>query len=444
MLPAGNLPPELGRLSTVTPDELERALRETLSRQAARSPHPTDAAATAIRRGRAGRRRRTLAGVVTAAVATALASVGAFSLGTPAGPPAVVVVGDPPTDTDWTGSDQAPSPADPTETGPSAEMASPAAPTGPPRADLVLGRELVTAGGERIGLPEDGAITAAHRATGGWLVTTRHSAGRFSLWYVTRTGPARRILTDLDRLVFAPDSQRVAWQIGGSLYAGTLAGERFSSTVRVAVPAGAEPVSFAGVAVLLRHGRAGGFDLWWPATGEYAPATKAIPVTVYGALPGGNTLVAAVKVAGQRYPCLALLDAGHDLAPLATGCTVPVTTAVGSISPDGRWLLTNVDPARPLTDRPGPTALLVDLATLGGTVSAAPAGSALATEPAWIDAGTAVHLDGSGELVRVFAPSVIDGADAERFPVDPGSGSAPAGGSAPIGGVDEPLLVTGR
>lgn len=82
----------------VRQDELERAVRETLSRQVA-VPHAlaADPAGLAIRRADRIRRRRTAAGLALATVATALLTTGMAQLGEEQGPPRTptVVLGDP-------------------------------------------------------------------------------------------------------------------------------------------------------------------------------------------------------------------------------------------------------------------------------------------------------------------------------------------------------------
>ncbi|MFC7545156.1 hypothetical protein [Plantactinospora sp. GCM10030261] len=414
----------------MTPEDLERALRDTLSRQAARLPHPVDPAGTALRRGRRGRRRQVILGVATTAVATLLASSAVFGLGSPSAPgPAVIIVGDPPTETERPITDAERLILAPTDLPSVTPPPTPTAePLGPPQVDLVVDRHLATADGLRIELPADGRVTTAHRTAGGWLVATARPAGRTNLWYVTRSEPPRPVLSGLDRLVLAPDGQRAAWRTGGTLYAGTLAGAQFANPVRATVLADTDPVGFVGLAVLLRRGSAGGYDVWTPMVGAHRPAWNRELVAVYGALPDGQTVVAAVTVPNHRRPCLALLDNGADLSRIATSCDVPVSATTGSVSPDGRWLLTNIDPERPMAHQRGTTAMVVDLTTLGGTtVKAASAGPALTGEPLWTGAGTAAHLAGTGELIRVTAPAAIEGADVERFPAAP----------------DTSLLVTG-
>ncbi|MDI5944006.1 hypothetical protein QLR68_38930, partial [Micromonospora sp. DH15] len=82
----------------MTADELERALRETLSRQAAAPlPCTVDPAGLAIRRATRTRRRRVVTGTALAGMATVLVSAGVVQLSPQATQPTppTVVLGDP-------------------------------------------------------------------------------------------------------------------------------------------------------------------------------------------------------------------------------------------------------------------------------------------------------------------------------------------------------------
>lgn len=437
------------------PDELERALRDSLSRRAASTPAPVDPAATAIRRGRRIRRRRTVGGVATAAVATVLASAGVVQFGSPAAMgPATALVGDPPFQT--TTAAPATSPA--TALMLDLDATPSASPAGPPVIDLVDGRTLSAADGHRIDVAAVGVVSAARRTPGGWLMTSSAPSGRVSLWYVTADRPARRVLADVDAIAVAPDGQRVSWRDGGELAAGTLSDGEFSTTTRSPAPPRGEPVGFVGVAVLLRQvvdGGAGGprFDLWWPTAGDFVASWTTVPTDVYGELPGGSELVGRIVPTGSASPCLALLDVHRHLLPTRTACDLPLTAGErGSVSPDGRWLLANGRPAGAAAGA-AETAFVIDLAAVFGSATptspptklsrkagaASPSGAAaavrsagqpLVSDPVWTGPATAVHLDGQGGLVRVGADPTGSAALTERFP----------GPGDPTG---RPLIVTG-
>ncbi|GAB3797679.1 hypothetical protein [Micromonospora zhanjiangensis] len=104
----------------MTPEELQRALRDSMSRQVAAPPAPAaDRAGAVISRGRRAQRLRTGTGVALAAVATAVVSVFAGQLTGPGIP----VIGDP--FVDPTASADVPVPDGPTP--------GPTAPDGPRR-----------------------------------------------------------------------------------------------------------------------------------------------------------------------------------------------------------------------------------------------------------------------------------------------------------------------
>ena len=240
--------------------------------------------------------------------------------------------------------------------------------------------------------------------------------------------PAHRVLGDVDAVTVSADGQRVSWRDGGELVAGTLSGADFSTTVRTAAPPSGDPVAFVGVSVLLRQPSGAGasaarYDVWRPSNGDFTPSWRTISMVPYGELPGGSVLVVRTVIAGSPTPCLALLDVQSNLPTTRTACDLPVVVGTrGSVSPDGRWLLTN---ARPVgaTQKAAESAYVIDLtAVLGvgaadgpsaapsGKAGAAsrvlvtairPAGAALVADPAWIGPGTAVHLDDAGEMVRV-------------------------------------------
>lgn len=375
----------------VTEDELERALRETLAgRAAAPQPLAADPAAVALRRARRTGRRRALTGLALAGAATVLVTTGMAQLGESGGNGGTptVVLGDP------RGSSPAPLP---TATAPSPGP-------GPIRAelDLVIGSRLETSGGEQQELTNVGAVEWAQRLAdgSGWLMTSATPAGR-TLWWVPPNGtPPQVLLAGADAVAVAADGGQVAWRDGPNLHAAGLVGGQLVAAAQTPAPAGSAPVGFAGDSVLIRQPAQGGFATWRRTAGARPGPTARNVLGVYGELPDGR-VVGLVTVGKPGRPCLALLDPARDLAPVRTGCGPELATdGLGAISWDRRWLLLNG--ARK-------AALLVDLRTLGGTVTARPAGPAVVAGVAWTPAGVAMHVDATGGLVRVRPDRVADG-----------------------------------
>ncbi|MFB9237179.1 hypothetical protein ACFFWC_16715 [Plantactinospora siamensis] len=419
-------------------DELERALRDTLSQRVAAARSPLDPAGVAIRRGRRARRLRAVGGVTSAALAIVLVSVGIVQVGTPApGPgPGVVMLDD--------------SPDAPTlPFGPDPSDADPLAlPTGaPPTVELINEHTLIGTG--RIDFAVDSPVTAALRTGDGWLLVTG-TAARSALWYGTSSGAVRRLLNGVSALVLAPDGRRVAWRFDDRLFMGSLAEGTLGVPEQIRV-AGAEPVRFLGAALLLRRAEPAGFRLWWP-TADRSPRWQAGPLAVYGPLPDGRQAVGVVRDA-RDVPCLALLDLGRDLAPTSTACQVRLAPGPAAISPDGRWLLAN--PAVTVSGDPGTTlspgagggtpdgALLVDLhGAFGSIPSVWPAGPTLRAQPVWTDDRTAVHVDGQGSLDVVSVGKVSDGRAVAQLPlrsapvvlVGRATGAAAPAGTPAVGG----------
>ncbi|WP_319459113.1 hypothetical protein [Micromonospora sp. RTP1Z1] len=398
----------------VTQDELERALRETFARRVAASgPLAADPAALAIRRANRTVRRRALTGLALAGAATVLVTTGMAQLddrpsqqGTP-----TVVLGDP-------GNPSA-SPL------PTASVPAPPL-SGPVRAelDLIIGSWLDGSGGERRDLTGVGPVDRAQRVAdhGGWLVTSVETAAGRTLWWVSPNGSAPQVLlAGADAIALAPDGRQVAWRDGPDVLAAGLVGGQLVATVRTPAPDGTVPVGFAGDAVLIRQPGQGGFTVWRPSAGVLPDAAERSVLNVYGVLPDGR-VVAQVSAGTPGRPCLALLDPARGLAPARTGCGPELgTDGRGGVSADGRWLLVN---------GVGKGALLVDLRTLGATVSARAAGPAVTGVVAWTPTGTALHVDGAGGLVRVRAERVLAG---ER------PGATAVAGVAPG---DRPVLVS--
>lgn len=384
----------------VRQDDLEHAVRETLSRQVA-VPHAlaADPAGLAIRRADRIRRRRTAAGLALATVATALLTTGMARLGEEQGPPRTptVVLGDP---------YASPLP-EPT--------AAVTAPVGPDRGevDLIIGSTLAGADGSRVPLLDVGPVERAQRAPdgGGWLVVGAPTVAGRSLWLVPPRGAAQVLLAGAAQITLSDDGRQVAWREGADLVAAGIVGGQLVATVRTALPAGADPVRFVGDRVLARlDPTRPGHLLWRP--GDEAPVTAADDTSthVYGRLPDGR-LVAQVSAGTPRRPCLALLDPA--LTPARTACGPSLgTDGRGAVSADGRWLVLNGRAAGK------DAALLVDLTALGsGTLTALPAGPPLAGAVAWTADQTVVYGDAAGGLVRAAVDPVLAGERATPAPV---------------------------
>jgi hypothetical protein len=401
----------------VTPEELQRALRDSMSRQSATPPPVVDRAGAAIQRGRRVQRWRTVTGVAMAAVATALVSTVVAQLGGPVpGGPGIAVIGDP-----FVAPPSSAETATTTPHGGSPDPVRSTPPDGPPAIDVVVGSDLRTAAGARIDLSAVGPVTAARRAPDGWLVITRPATGKAGLWFVTATDRPRAVLPAVDVVALAPDGQRVSWRADGRLWAGTLSDGVFSTSTEISAPPGVEPAGFIGVAVLLRRAAhsGGGYGLWWP--GERFPnwSWSSTTVGVYGQLPDGHGVLGLVSVNRSARPCLALLDNSRALAPVKTACDAPLSVdGRGAVSPDGRWLVANGDPTRS-AGAGQRLSVVVDLAAAFERPSGAkPAGPALTGDPVWTDAGSLTHLTEQGELIRVAADQIVAGGEGiERFPV---------------------------
>lgn len=373
-------------------DELERALRETLSRRVERpGPLRADPAGDVLRRARRSGHRRALTGLALAGVATVLVTTGMAQLGEPGGRGGTptVVLGDPHGHT--------PSPL-PTASTPTSRP-------GPVRAelDLLVGDVLDTSGGERRELTGVGGVERAQRIHDreGWLLTSATTAAGRTLWWVSAADGAPQVmLAAADAVAVSPDGRQVAWRDGPDLVAaGVVAGQLIAPS-RVAAPTGVVPVGFTGDDVLVSQPARGGMSVWRRAMGGLPGAVNPDVRGVYGTRPDG-LVVGLVATGPARQPCLALLDPARDLTPTRTGCGPKLAAdGLGAVSPDGRWLLANGT---------GRTAVLVNLADLGGTSTAHPAGPLLAGTPAWTRVGVALHVDATGGLVRVKPDRVLTG-----------------------------------
>ncbi|MGC5018659.1 hypothetical protein [Micromonospora sp. DT47] len=392
------------RSFAVTQDDLERALRETLSRRVAVPPPPVaDPAGVAIRRARRARRRTALAGLALAGVATAGVTGGMVQLGGQAGRPTTptVVLGDPREE--------------------SGMSAWPVAPTPPARpadgaVDLIVGGALITEG-KRYELGVDPAERAQRLPDdGGWLVAGASTAAGRTLWVVPTGGAPRALLAGAEEIALASDGRQVAWRDGDQLFAAGVVANQLVATVRASAPAGVAPVRFVGDRVLVRSDpRRGGYALWRPSPGTAPNGSDPDVLDVYGVRPDGR-LVGLVRTGDPRGSCPALLS--PDLAPVTTRCGPALAAdGRGAVSADGRWLLAN--------GRAGTSdgALLVDLG--GATPTAWPAGPLITGDVAWTGSASAAYVDRGGALARLRPDRVLAGERASSTLVDVGSGGRP-------------------
>ncbi|RUL92573.1 hypothetical protein [Verrucosispora sp. FIM060022] len=379
----------------VEQDGLERAVREELSRRAA-MPHATvpDPADAVIRRAKRIQRRRAVTGMSFAAVAMVMVSAGATQLGQeppPNGTRVVIGEREQPPEVTWTPTVPAPSPANGT---PLAEV------------DLVLGEAIATAQGRRVSIAGVGRIERAHRLADGrgWLVVSAPGlAGRF-LWAVSPTGAVQVLLAGADEIVVDAEGHQVAWKQGSVLASARIINGELSPAARAEVPAEAMPLRIVEGAVLVRLAPdRPGHALWRLHPGVFEPGTDRSTSRIFGALPDGR-LVGEV-VTGTA-TCLTLLDPAGGLAPTGPECGPRLDgDGLGSVSPDGRWLLANG------RSDDGDKALLVDLARLDRSVKPVVAGPAISGAVAWSTPSTAYyHADTVDRLARVDVDRATKGA----------------------------------
>ncbi|WKU04059.1 hypothetical protein [Micromonospora sp. HUAS LYJ1] len=392
----------------VPPDEpLEQALRETLAQRVA-VPHrlPVDPAGTALGRARRARRRRTVAGLALAGVATALVTGGMTQLGEQPHRPTTptVVLGDPRGVASLSAGPVAPAPPQPSTDG---------------GVDLIVAGTLVTVAGQRYDLGV-GPVERAQRLPehGGWLLTGAVTAAGRTLWVVPAGGEPRALLAGADEIALSPDGRQVTWRDDGRLFAaGIVAGQLVALVT--GPPTDAVPVRFVGDRVLLRAASAGGHRWWRPTPGGSPGPVAPDVLDVYGSRPDGR-LVARVRAEARS--CLAVLD--PDLTPATTRCApTPAADGRGAVSPDGRWLLVNAT----LAGVDG--AVLVDLA--GTAPPSRTAGPVIDGAVTWTDTRTAAYVDRNGAVARLRPVEALAGVGAASTPV------------AGVGDGVRPVLVTG-
>ncbi|MEH1124470.1 hypothetical protein [Micromonospora sp. CPCC 206061] len=397
-----NLQPGPARPLGVTPDELERALRDSLA-GATTDMAPVrhaDPAGTAIRRAKRISRRRSVAGTALVVVATVAAAMGVVQLRPDneryAGP---AWIGDP-YPSILRSADPTPTRLDPPDS--SDEMRRQDLGVGDELpVDVVVTTHLQTASGKIVDLASLGTVTQAHRADGGWLMVGAQQSGRSALWWVSADGSARELLPPVEAVVLASDGLRVAWLDGARLFSASVIQGQVSGAQQSAALTQGLPVSFLGRAVLMARTRDGGdeYAVWWPdGGGAFKPTWSGTTVGIYGPLPDGKTVVGQVLQGRGNSACLALLDARNALTVLKTACATRLKRdGAGTVSPDGRWLVADAETAN--------LAALVDLTGAfkqRTTAATRYAGPPLAGEPVWTDTNTVVRADRDG-LVQVEA-----------------------------------------
>ena len=148
----------------------------------------------------------------------------------------------------------------------------------------------------------------------GWWSARRPPQGAPSGWCRT-TAWCRCCWPGRARSSLAPDSLQVAWRDGGDLLVAGVVGTQLIGSVRTPVPAAAEPVRFVGDSVLVRLDPAGaGHTLWRPGAGPLPEALDRKSLNVYGRLPDGR-LVGQVAATDPGRTCLAVLDPDASPGP---------------------------------------------------------------------------------------------------------------------------------
>lgn len=303
---------------------LEDALRDTFADRVALPPALEDTAGRAIEQAGRQRRRQAVMGVVAIIVAVVVTSGGALVFANGAQPA------------------EGPAAA-PTSSATPHHAPVAVVPSGPPPTDVLVGDSIVTTTGRVItltqvvgGQPRREPV-AAYRAPGSWLVRVTDALGGEELWRVWANGSVAYVLKG-QSIVVAPDGIRVAWQEGGRVHSGKLDGNGWVGQRSVEVGAATRLTGFAVRSVILQ-GADGGHEQWFPTGGSRGVQAATPPAKVYGGTPGATILGLTRGPGGQ----VRLAEySWNGMALVRTGGVVqePDWTAAGSVSPDGRWLLT--------------------------------------------------------------------------------------------------------
>lgn len=424
-LPGDNREHDHPRPSDVQETQWEAELRRCLAERAGQAPAPrADLATVALTRGRRIRRRRNLAGVVAVVVAT-MAIAGGFPEAWRDGSggsglrPVTEVIGDP---------DRVARPS-PSEASPAPQLVDPDLP-GLLEVELLT----VTASGETVlaapdghvtELPELGAVQSAHRVDAG-LAVVAGSPGRLRLWWVEPDQPPVTLLVGMDAIVVHQD--RVAWQRGTSLASAVLVDGALTERVMTLLP---EPdIELAGLAestVVVRTAasKTVTWDVWYPERGDYLPTWEPRIRWIYGPVGDSDQLLGLVTPeqapTGAGDYCLAWwkldAEAGPDLATAQTRCP-SITWAdpgLGTVSPDGRWLVAAAADGVVLMDLP---ALAAGTDEEHEAVTTLPEKIELIAAPIWLSREQVV-LPTEEELIRVrpARAAAVDPEGIERFPL---------------------------
>lgn len=389
-----NLSPSGRRSYDVTPDELETALREMFARQSARLTVSADPVQKVLRRARRIQRRRTVVGTAAGAMVVVAATALAVQLPShDASQSRSAFVSAP-----WNASTTAPI------LGVVVDTDQPSRPVTPPPVDLVVAGTLHTTDGQVVDLSGIGDVVAATQAGDTWLVVTADASGGGGLWLVGDGTNPQMLLSSVDEVVLAPDGRRVAWRRDSQVFIASVNADRLGVTTSSAVPADVRLLRFLGPGLLLnRVGGAGGYDVWWPHRGLYQASWAETVTAVYGLMPDGRTVVGQIRSEANGQRCLALLDAEQGLSPVRTACSALLAVGeIGSVSPDGRWLVVSGDHATPTPYARGRHALVIDLTTaFGEQPFAMPLEFPLNGDVAWIGMDTLVYVSRQGAVFRV-------------------------------------------
>ncbi len=295
-------------------------------------------------------------------------------------------------------------------------------PVDKPPVDVVNAMELRTVGGVQIDLSWAGPYPLAVAVTGGWLVH-----GNRTLWYLDRSGTAQPLLWQIEFAIVGRQGW-VAWQRDGRVGAarlddGALVDRREVDSKRY------RPYLIIGGAVVmvldteLRGGLSVAYDLWQPHLGAFEPRPRELAGVPFGLNHAGNALL-GVEPADNGQGCLVEINP-DSFAVTRRGCVLPSAgSGPYAISPDGHWLLLNLDRGRPN----GPS-VRVDLTTVFGT--SAPAeefpglGELRFNGVAWVDSSTFVAAwEGALRRVDINNPDVIVEIPLTGVPGDGPGGSA--------------------
>jgi hypothetical protein len=188
------------------------------------------------------------------------------------------------------------------------------------------------------------------------------------------------------RPVVSADGLRLAWVDGGTAYAARLTADGERDLVASPIGPDAFAWTWIGNRVVLGQTYEGGccgynhaqYDVWDPAKGDFVPHWTRQLGPIYGPVPDGAAGFAAQQIQPPAAAaCLVRLDAVRDLSATAKAC--PAGLLVGSLQtalgPDGRYLFQPI----------GSAGTVFDLSTVvpaGQPAATCPGGWALAWEDA--------------------------------------------------------------